>query len=287
MALSPPAEAVVAFLFLLAFVFSARLVSGGFAAMTENWVFTVAGLVVGFLVGMTGVGGGSLMTPLLILLCGVKPQTAVGTDLIYAALTKMAGTAMNRHMGAVDWKIVLRLLVGSLPGAALSLLYLHHMGASPEGAHVIRVVLGVCLLLTAPAVFMRGLIRKWVESRPAPAPQAVGYLTVLLGFALGVMVTLSSVGAGAVGMAILVMLYPSVPTRVLVATDIAHAVPLALVAGGGHWFQGAIDTSMLLWLLSGSIPGILLGTLCAGRFPEALQRSVLGGILLIVGLRMI
>lgn len=255
--------------------------------MVHGWIYTLSGLLVGFLVGMTGVGGGSLMTPLLIFLCGVKPQTAVGTDLIYAAATKLVGTTLNRHFGTVDWRIVGRLMAGSIPGALLCLFFLRHMGTAASTSHLIHVVLGISLLITAPAIIFRPYLQAWVSRRAVVGEARVKALTVLLGLILGGMVALSSVGAGAIGMAALVMLYPTVPMRTLVAVDIAHAVPLALVAGGGHWLQGATDFYVVAWLLSGSIPGILLGTLCAGRCHEGVQRWVLGILLIVIGFRMV
>lgn len=256
--------------------------------MVHGWIYTLSGLLVGFLVGMTGVGGGSLMTPLLILLCGVRPQTAVGTDLIYAAATKLVGTTLNRHFGTVDWRIVGWLMVGSLPGALLCLGLLHHIGTTTAStSHLIHLVLGVSLLITSPAIIFRPYLQAWVSRRAVVGIARVRALTVLLGLILGGMVALSSVGAGAIGMAALVMLYPATPMRTLVAVDIAHAVPLALVAGGGHWLQGATDFYVVVWLLSGSIPGILLGTFCAGRCHEGVQRWVLGLLLIVIGFRMV
>ncbi|MDF7674341.1 sulfite exporter TauE/SafE family protein [Acetobacteraceae bacterium ESL0709] len=255
--------------------------------MTHGLVFTALGLLVGFLVGMTGVGGGSLMTPLLIFFCGFKPQLAVGTDLFYAALTKLAGTMLNRHMGTIDWKIVGLLLTGSIPASLGCLIFLHHFSAEPLSSHLTHIVLGCALLMTAPAVIFRPQLHQWAHRHTVEGSRKVLFLTWLLGFALGAMVTLSSVGAGAIGMAALLILYPALPMRVLVATDIAHAVPLTLVAGGGHWFEGSVDIRVLLFMLSGSIPGIVLGTLCAGRLNECFQRWFMGILLLIIGLRMI
>ncbi|EHH69123.1 sulfite exporter TauE/SafE family protein [Gluconobacter morbifer] len=255
--------------------------------MPHSWLYTVSGLVVGFLVGMTGVGGGSLMTPLLILLFGVKPQSAVGTDLLYAAITKIVGTALNRHHGVVQWNIVLWQVAGSLPAGLLCLIFLHQAGASPAVSTLIREVLGVALLLTVPAILFKPKLRTWSENAAFLTPDTVRFLTVGLGVLLGALVTLSSVGAGAVGMAALTILYPRLNTRTLVATDIAHAVPLALLAGTGHWLEGAVDPVMLMELLAGSIPGILLGIFYAGKLPDDVQRWFLSILLAIIGLRMI
>ncbi|GBD56492.1 sulfite exporter TauE/SafE family protein [Gluconobacter wancherniae] len=255
--------------------------------MPHSWLYSISGLLVGFLVGMTGVGGGSLMTPLLILLFGVKPQSAVGTDLIYAAVTKIVGTSLNGRLGTVQWSIVGWLMAGSVPGAVFCLMLLHHLGTSPISGRLVQESLGVCLLMTAPAVLFRPKLQLWASRREPLKPATVNMLTVLMGLVLGIMVTMSSVGAGAVGMAALVILYPMVSTRVLVATDIAHAVPLTLIAGGGHWVEGTTDFGVLVRLLAGSIPGILLGTWCAGVVREDIQRWFLGILLAIIGLRMI
>lgn len=255
--------------------------------MTHEWVFTALGLLVGFLVGMTGVGGGSLMTPLLIFFCGFKPQLAVGTDLFYAALTKFAGTMLNRRLGTIDWKVVGLLLSGSVPGSLLCMIFLHYYSAEPLSSELTHIVLGLALLITAPAVIFRPQLHQWAHRHTVEGSRKVIGLTWLLGVALGVMVTLSSVGAGAIGMAALLILYPALPIRVLVATDIAHAVPLTLIAGGGHWFEGSVNLRVLLYMLMGSIPGIWIGTLCAGRLNEKFQRWFMGILLLIIGLRMI
>ncbi|QDH18048.1 sulfite exporter TauE/SafE family protein [Swingsia samuiensis] len=255
--------------------------------MPHEWLYSLSGLIVGFLVGMTGVGGGSLMTPLLILLFGTKPQSAVGTDLLYAAITKIAGTSVNRHLNIVNWRIVALQMAGSLPAGLICLVFLHHQGMSADTSHLIKVVLGVALLLTAPAILLKPKLRQWAEGRKSLSVQGEVFLTVLLGAFLGTLVTLSSVGAGAVGMAALTLLYPRFPTRVLVATDVAHAVPLTLLAGSGHWIEGSVDTFILMWLLVGSIPGIILGTLFAGKLNENAQRWFLGILLALIGLRMI
>ena len=255
--------------------------------MMGHLAYVISGALVGFLVGMTGVGGGSLMTPLLILLCGIHPKAAVGTDLIYAAVTKLFGTALHRKYGPVRWSIVLWMMAGSLPGVAVALLWLRHLGSPQEMAHVIRLSLGICLLVTAPAILFRPTLKEWVLRYQLGGPVRSRILTVVLGFVLGCMVSLSSVGAGAIGMAVLVMLYPTLPLRELVAIDIAHAIPLTLIAGAGHWVEGDVMVPTLLLLLSGSLPGIWLGTHCVGRCPERWQRLILGTLLLLIGVKMI
>jgi len=252
-------------------------------------LYVLSGLVVGFLVGMTGVGGGSLMTPLLILLFRIHPQTAVGTDLLYAAITKLVGTFVQHQRGVVDWRVVGRLAAGSMPASLLSLILLHHLGSpSHDTSHFITVVLGIALLATAPSVLFRHKLQTWSHKQRAPlSDRATLFLTVLLGFVLGVVVTISSVGAGAIGVTVLILLYPGLSTARIVGADIAHAVPLTFIAGAGHWIMGDVNLPMLVSLLCGSIPGIILGSLCVGRVHEGVQRSVLAAILFIVGFRMV
>ena len=254
-----------------------------------NLLYVLSGLGVGFLVGMTGVGGGSLMTPLLILLFRVHPQAAVGTDLLYAALTKTVGTLVHGRSQAVDWRVVGRLALGSIPAPVRTIAVLHWAGSpSVRVTHVISVALGIALLITAPSVLFRQRLQA-LSGRKADvlSPAMTGSLTTLLGGVLGVMVTLSSVGAGAIGMAALIFLYPGLEIRRLVGSDIAHAVPLTAIAGMGHWWIGDIDMHLLVSLLCGSIPGIILGSLCVGIVPDRVQRVILAAILVTVGLKVI
>lgn len=247
--------------------------------------YPVAGAIVGFLIGMTGVGGGSLMTPILILLCGINPKAAVGTDLIYAALTKSFGTCLHRMRGDIHWPVVLWMMGGSLPGVACAMTLLHFIHSPMLVAHITRYVLGLCLLATAPAIFFRPILRAWVTRHHVHHKGYANLLTLVLGFVLGCTVTLSSVGAGAIGMAVLVMLYPNLSLKELVAIDIAHAIPLTLIAGLTHWVAGDVIISTLILLLCGSFPGIWLGTYCADYFKETWQRLILGGLLLFLGIK--
>lgn len=252
-------------------------------------LYSLSGLAVGFLVGLTGVGGGSLMTPLLILLFGVHPQTAVGTDLLYAAVTKAVGTGVHGFSGGVDWKIVRRLASGSIPASALALIVLQTMGApSLITTHLITRSLGVALLLTAPCILFRtAIMQRLAGFSTSLSDRQTHFLTIAVGALLGLLVSLSSVGAGAIGVTVLLVLYPGLSTARIVAADIAHAVPLTLVAGLGHWLLGSVNGGMLLSLLIGSIPGIILGSLFVGMVRESVQRMVLASVLTIVGIRMI
>jgi uncharacterized membrane protein YfcA len=250
--------------------------------------YSFAGLIVGSLVGLTGVGGGSLMTPLLVLMLGVDPAIAVGTDLLYAGITKFSGSAVHHARGSIDWKVVLRLASGSAPASLLTLAALSHFGvASSRSNHVMSVILGCALLLTAATL----LFRPWLAAKAQPLfqnmPDArIGLLTVSLGAALGVLVTLSSVGAGAIGVTALLMLYPRMPTLRIVGSDIAHAVPLTLIAGAGHWMIGSVNWPMLVSLLLGSIPGIMVASHFAPRAPDRVLRSLLALALVLAGVRL-
>ena len=253
-----------------------------------NWVYSASGFGVGMLVGFTGVGGGSLMTPLLVLLFGFHPSTAVGTDLLYAGLTKSGGTAVHGLNRTVDWRIVGRLAMGSLPGTAATLLALSRIdtGSAKAGA-AINTVLGLALILTALTL----VLRRWIQARMARLSESLtdrqtSVLTVALGLFLGVMVSLTSVGAGAIGVTVLLVLYPRMPTVRIVGSDIAHAVPLTLLAGAGHWWVGSVDWALLGSLLVGSLPGIAIGSQLASRVPDAVLRPVLAGTLVLVGARL-
>jgi uncharacterized protein len=250
--------------------------------------YVLSGFVVGFVVGMTGVGGGSLMTPLLVLLFGVHPVTAVGTDLLYATATKACGTAVHHIGRTVEWRIVARLAAGSLPASVIVLLVLQHVGVSGSalGEVISRVLGGALLLTTLSLVFRRYVLAVAHRMSLYRRPRVQGVATVLLGAVLGGLVSLSSVGAGAIGVTALVLLYPHLPIARIVGTDIAHAVPLTLVAGLGHLAIGTVDVALLASLLIGSLPGIALGSLLAPRVPERALRFLLAAVLAVVGARL-
>jgi uncharacterized membrane protein YfcA len=252
-------------------------------------LFMLSGFFVGLLVGQTGVGGGSLMTPLLVLLFGIHPATAVGTDLLYASATKSVGTLVHGLNHTVDWGITRRLAAGSVPATVVTLLAIARFNISGSaGGHVISLVLGVMLLLTALSlIFRRGFLAvmgPWME-RISPVQAA--RLTVMTGAVLGFLVTLSSVGAGALGVTALLLLYPRKPMAVIVGSDIAHAVPLTLIAGIGHWWLGSVDWPLLVSLLCGSVPGIILGSYLSARVPDAVLRPILAAVLVVVGGRLV
>lgn len=253
-------------------------------------LYALSGLVVGVLVGLTGVGGGSLMTPLLVLVFGVHPTTAVGTDLLYAAATKTVGTGVHGYKRTVQWGIVGRLAAGSVPATAVTLWFLsqQHSKHAASADSLVTTTLGGALIVTAFAVLFRKTIVTSVLARTGElsARRATG-LTILLGAVLGVLVSLTSVGAGALGMTVLLILYPKTDIAKLVGSDIAHAVPLTLLAGLGHWAMGSVDWRMLASLLTGSIPGIIIGSLLAARTPDGVLRAVLALVLTIVGVKML
>ncbi len=254
-----------------------------------NPLYAVSGFAVGMLVGFTGVGGGSLMTPLLVLVFGIHATTAVGTDLLYAAATKSVGTVVHGFSGTVDWGIVLRLAAGSVPATALTLLAMSRMGKALDAGHgLITTVLGVALILTALAILFRRIITAFFARRVGTlSPRRTTVLTIILGAVLGVLVSISSVGAGAIGVTVLLILYPTLPAGKLVGSDIAHAVPLTLLAGLGHWLMGSVNLPLLASLLCGSIPGIIIGSLLSARAPDRVLRPILASTLALVGGKLI
>jgi len=247
-------------------------------------LYVASGFGVGLLVGMTGVGGGSLMTPLLILLFGIHPSTAVGTDLLYAAATKAGGSLVHGWSRTIHWPAVIRLASGSIPASVLTLVVLWQLdlkGTSERS--LVNLVLCFALLLTAVSlIFRRSILERYRRRLERIEPGTTALLTVLAGAVLGVLVSISSVGAGAVGVTMLLLLYPRLPMASVVGSDIVHAVPLTLVAGIGHWALGAIDWHLMGVLLMGSLPGIMVGSYSAVRVPERVLRLALAAILIVV-----
>ena len=252
--------------------------------------YIVAGAVVGFAVGMTGVGGGSLMTPILLLF-GFPPHVAVGTDLLYASITKSGGVLVHRRQGTVNWRVVFQLAAGSIPASLVTVYFLDRFFSDGSAySHLLTTTLGVMLILTSIVLlFRRKIIARsshhesrgvlaHLQQHPAPYTFSMGVL-------LGIMVTLSSVGAGAFGSAVLLLLYPRFASIKVVGTDLAHAVPLTLVAGLGHLLLGNVDFYLLGSLLIGSLPAIYLGTRLAARLPEKVLQPLLASALLCMGLK--
>jgi uncharacterized protein len=246
--------------------------------------YSFAGFAVGLLVGLTGVGGGSLMTPILILLFGIHPATAVGTDLLYAAATKTGGSVAHGWARSIHWPAVIRLASGSIPASILTLVVLWELDLNAGSSRsLVNLVLCFALFLTAASlVFRKAIMERYRGRLQQLDPGTTARATVLVGAALGVLVSISSVGAGAVGVTALLLLYPQLPMTRIVGSDIAHAVPLTLVAGLGHWATGAIDWRLMGVLLVGSLPGIVIGSYCAHRVPEAALRLMLAATLVLV-----
>jgi len=247
-------------------------------------LYSLSGFAVGMLVGMTGVGGGSLMTPLVILLFGVHPATAVGTDLLYAAATKTCGSLVHGLAHSIEWPVVRRLASGSVPGSIATLILLSFMDLESAAARsLISLALCGALFLTAGVLIFRGAIVRFSrEQFPAPAARNTAAATVVVGVILGVLVTISSVGAGAIGVVALIVLYPQLPMARIVGSDIAHAVPLTLIAGAGHWIIGAVDWHIIVSLLAGSLPGIVVGSYITVRISELVLRVILATTLIVV-----
>jgi uncharacterized membrane protein YfcA len=244
--------------------------------MTVSYV--VSGFAVGLLVGLTGVGGGSLMTPLLTLLFGVNPAVAVGTDLAFASVTKTAGTFAHRFRGTVHWDIVKRLCIGALPAAVAATLALKYFGALDQHINqVIRYSIAGSVLLTVVALLFRGRMQAWVNAHPEKQLHgtSLAAATIAAGAVLGALVTISSIGAGAIGATLLVLLYPRLSPAEIAGTDIAYAVPLTAIAAFGHWWLGSINWELLAMLLLGSVPGITIGSLAARAVPEKILRALL------------
>ena len=256
--------------------------------MTVSYV--VSGFAVGVLVGLTGVGGGSLMTPLLTLLFGIHPSVAVGTDLAFASATKTAGTFAHRFKGTVRWDIVRRLSYGALPAAVVTTLLLKHFGAVSDGMSlVIRYSIAISVFLTVIALLFKSKLQVWLNAHPERQLQGLelSRATILAGAVLGTLVTISSIGAGAVGATLLVLLYPRLSPAEIAGTDIAYAVPLTAIAAFGHWWLGSIDWSLLGALPLGSVPGITIGSLAARAVPEKFLRGLLAITLTSVALKLI
>lgn len=252
--------------------------------------YVVSGFIVGMLVGFTGVGGGSLMTPLLTVLFGVHPSIAVGTDLAFAAITKTVGVFAHRSKGTVRWDIVRRLCYGALPVAILTTVLLKSFKVfNNHIAYFIRYAIAISVLLTIFSLLFREKLQTWLHAHPKYSlkkDQRV-YATVIVGFVLGVLVTISSIGAGAVGATLLSLLYPRLSPAEIAGTDIAYAVPLTMIATVGHWWLGSIDFFLLNALLLGSIPGIIVGSLAASIVSEKCLRRLLILILFGVAVKLV
>lgn len=250
-------------------------------------LYSLSGFVVGLLVGMTGVGGGSMMTPILILLFGIHPATAVGTDLLYAAATKTGGSLVHGLARSIDWRVVRLLAAGSVPATIATLAVLSRFDLNDNAARgLITLVLSGALLVTAfVLVFGASIVQLYRARVRELDARRTAFTTVLVGALLGVLVSISSVGAGAIGVVLLMLLYPHLPIAKVVGSDISHAVPLTLIAGLGHWMMGSVDWHIIASLLVGSLPGIFVGSYFAVRVPERALQLVLAATLFVVASR--
>jgi uncharacterized membrane protein YfcA len=260
----------------------------------QDLAFVFAGFFVGFVVGLTGVGGGSLMTPILIFFFGMKPHLAIGTDLLFACFTKLGGTVKMARSRMVNWRIVATLCAGSIPASLLTLWVLHTLGpADAQVQKAMTTTLGVALLLTAAATLYKSIRGKTAprhisaESMAAAERPRHWSLPLLFGAFIGTLVTLTSVGAGAIGVTVLMLLYPLLPLQRIVAADIAYAVPLTLVAGLGHAGLGSVDWPLLAKLLAGSLPGIWLGSHLMLKTPDRVIRGLLSLLLAYAGTKLL
>ena len=272
----------------------------------QDTALILSGLIIGAIIGLTGVGGGSLMTPLLIMGFGVNPAIAVGTDLLFAAATKLGGTVRLARERLIAWRAVGLLSVGSLPAALLTMAVLQHLGpSSAETEQLIRQVLGVALLLTALATLHNVLASQrkknavLANNDPAGAAGAADLadtanatpahwaLPVLFGALIGSVVTLTSVGAGAIGVTALLILFPRLAIQRIIAVDLAYAVPLTLFAGLGHASLGQVDWHLLSLLLCGSLPGIWLGSRLLKSLNPQVTRTLLSTLLATIGIKLL
>lgn len=253
-----------------------------------DWKLILAGALIGLMVGLTGVGGGALMTPILLLVFGIAPMAAVGTDLWFAAITKLFATPVHQRHGLIDWQVVKRLWAGSLTASVITLAWLHFNPIADDSVHLLKGAVAITVMVTAIAMLfqkqLHALGRTFRTTESVKFKNVQGPLTVAAGAFLGILVTFTSVGAGALGAVFLVYLYPLrlTPPR-LIATDIVHAIPLAIFAGTGHLLLGNVDYSLLGNLLLGSVPAVIVGALLSARLPHTYLRVVLVLVLLAAG----
>ncbi|WP_245929380.1 sulfite exporter TauE/SafE family protein [Agarilytica rhodophyticola] len=256
--------------------------------MMDFLFYILAGAGVGLAVGLTGVGGGSLMTPLLIL-SGIPEKIAIGTDLLYAAVTKTGAMATHKRQGTIRWQLVFWLAAGSIP-ASIATNYVLRYIVPPDMDYTSQLsqALGFMLILTALVVFFRKRIQGEMDHQELKISwvhRNANIITLSSGVFLGVFVTLSSVGAGAFCAALLMWLYPRLPALHIVGTDVAHAVPLTLIAGLGHLWNSNVDFYLLAGLLLGSLPAVHFGSKAAAKVPNTILQPVLAVLLLIIGIK--
>ncbi|MBP6113592.1 MAG: sulfite exporter TauE/SafE family protein [Acinetobacter sp.] len=258
--------------------------------------YILAGVLVGFCVGVTGVGGGSLMTPILITLFKIEPHIAIGTDLLYAAISKFFGSVVHAKKLNIVWPIVIWLAVGSIPASIATTWVLdNYLSQSTHYKAILTMVLGFMLTITGISIVFRTQVERFFSRFGKPMTnedidqqrerlKSKRLQIALMGIVLGIFVTLSSVGAGAFGIMALIIMFPNLPMIRIIGSDVVHAVLLTLVAGMGHMSSGNVDFELLMWLLIGSIPAIIVGTLVSSRLPEKIIRKILGITLFALGI---
>jgi uncharacterized membrane protein YfcA len=252
--------------------------------------YSLVGLLVGFLVGMTGMGGGSLMTPLLILLLGQKPTVAVGSDLAYAAITKIVGGWFHRTQGDVHMKLALKMAIGSVPASILGVMVLKHFEAQDAELvqRFVRQSLGVMLLIVAAAMLLRST--KWIkhiEVPGSPRRRRAGFFwPILIGVVLGFVVGVTSVGSGTLFGVAMILVF-GMRAHEMVGTDIVHAAMLTFAAAGAQVWAGHVDFVLVGNLLIGSIPGVLIGSRLVTVMPQKALRPTLAVVLLMSGFQMV
>jgi len=251
---------------------------------------TLTGFVVGVLMGLTGVGGGSLMTPILVLAFGITPSVAVGTDLLYATIAKCAGIWVHNRNRTIRWRIAGLLACGSIPSAILTVFLMKELKSlGVDYEYLITLTLSVALILTSLVLLFKNMLHLKINRRFSSIRDLHrrhrGTITVIVGILIGALVTLSSVGAGALGAAILLFLYPGLPAIVIVGTDLAYGIPLTGIAGLGHLHIGTVDFTLLGALLLGALPGTYLGSHLGPQLPDRVVRPILASILFLIGFR--
>ncbi|HWS75012.1 MAG TPA: sulfite exporter TauE/SafE family protein [Quisquiliibacterium sp.] len=255
--------------------------------MEHAIALSLTGFAVGMIVGMTGVGGGSLMTPALVGIFRINPAIAVGTDLAFAALTKAVGTRAHMKYAGVDREVVRLMLIGSLPAAMLAMLWLKFGGMDPGAAgRMLRVAIAVSLGLTVVVLLWRDRLMEWRRGLGGEMSEAARRgITITAAAVIGALVALSSIGAGAIGCVAIALIHPRLSAREVAATDIAYAVPLTALTATGHAMAGNLDLALLLQLLIGSVPGIILGARLSVRLPDRVSRRLLAGALVVAAVK--
>lgn len=252
--------------------------------------YAVTGLLVGFLVGLTGMGGGSLMTPLLILVLHMKPSVAVGSDLAYSAITKWVGTFQHNRQKTVDHKLSLQLAIGSVPGSLLGIWFVHHLYSVVGGraeTFIVR-MLGIMLIVVAVALIFKNnpTLKAWGKRLHVTQSRWRLGIAILTGLVLGFLVGITSVGSGTLFGVVLIVVF-GLGTKRMVGTDVFHAAMLTTAAAIGQFYVGKVNLPLVGNLLIGSIPGVLLGSMLSARLPEKVVRPVLATVLFISGVNVL